>query len=81
MSVDDPETLLREALDSIAGTVVPSRTPTPERAGSAGGGSSCWVLAVLIVAVADAVGLWALNFLGEPDVPPRHGGFDVVVPP
>ncbi|MET8571656.1 hypothetical protein [Streptomyces sp. NPDC004783] len=86
MSVDDPETRLRDTLDSLASTVVPS-PDTYARAREE------WqrrdrrrrlvmlVLAVLIVAVADVVGLWALNSLSEPDPAPRHERIDVVVQP
>lgn len=86
MSVDDPEARLRETLDSLASTVVPS-PDTYTRARSE------WqrrdrrrrlvmlVLAVLIVAVADVIGLWALNSFAEPDRAPRHERIDVIVQP
>ncbi|MFF2650172.1 hypothetical protein [Streptomyces sp. NPDC058045] len=86
MSVDDPETRLRETLDSLASTVAPS----PDAYARA---RKEWqrrdrrrrlimlVLAVLVVAVADLVGLWALNSLSEPHPAPRHERIDVIVQP
>ncbi|MFD4761336.1 hypothetical protein ACFWOJ_21410 [Streptomyces sp. NPDC058439] len=86
MSVDDPETRLRNTLDSLASTVVPS----PDAYAKA---RSEWqrrdrrrrlimlVLALVIVAVADVVGLWALHSFAEPDRPPRHERIDVIVQP
>ncbi|MFF8841369.1 hypothetical protein ACF08N_01345 [Streptomyces sp. NPDC015127] len=86
MSVDDPEARLRDTLDSLASTVVPS----PDAYARA---RSEWqrrdrrrrlvmlVLAVLIVAVADLVGLWALHSFAEPERPPRQERIDVIVQP
>jgi hypothetical protein len=39
------------------------------------------VLAVLIVAVADLVGLWALHSFAAPDRPPGQERIDVIVQP
>ncbi|MEU6658305.1 hypothetical protein [Streptomyces sp. NPDC046821] len=86
MSVDDPEARLRDTLDSLASTVVPS----PDAYAKA---RSEWqrrdrrrrlvmlVLAVVIVAVADLAGLWALHSLAEPARAPRHERIDVIVQP
>ncbi|WP_254395500.1 hypothetical protein [Streptomyces sp. AC512_CC834] len=86
MSVEDPEARLRETLDSLASTVVPS----PDAYARA---RRQWqrrdrrrrllmlVLALLIVAVADIVGLWALNSLSEPAPAPLQERIDVVVQP
>jgi hypothetical protein len=86
MSVDDPETRLRDTLDSLAQAV----SPSPDAYAKA---RSEWqrrdrrrrlvmlVLAVVTVAVADVVGLWALHSLAEPERPPRHERIDVIVQP
>ncbi|MFP1628976.1 hypothetical protein ACLB9X_28255 [Streptomyces sp. 5K101] len=86
MSVDDPEARLRDTLDSLASTVVPS----PDAYARA---RSEWqrrdrrrrlvmlVLAVLVVAVADVVGLWALHSFAAPDRPPGQERIDVIVQP
>ncbi|MFF4828968.1 hypothetical protein ACFY20_39710 [Streptomyces sp. NPDC001312] len=86
MSVDDPEARLRDTLDSLASTVVPSpnayaRARTEWQRRDRRRRSVMLVLAVLIVAVADVVGLWALNSLAEPDRTPRHERIDVIVQP
>ncbi|MGW0998889.1 hypothetical protein [Streptomyces sp. NPDC002520] len=86
MNGHDPEARLRDTLNSLASTVVPS----PDAYARA---RSQWqrrdrrrrlvtlVLAVLIVAVADAVGLWALRSLAGPDRAPCHERIDVIVQP
>ncbi|MFD4975606.1 hypothetical protein [Streptomyces sp. NPDC056820] len=86
MSVDDPEARLRDTLDSLASTVVPSsdayaRARSEWQRRDRRRRSVMLVLAVLIVAVADVVGLWALNSLAEPDRTPRHERIDVIVQP
>ncbi|MEV0600543.1 hypothetical protein AB0I82_14780 [Streptomyces sp. NPDC050315] len=87
MTLDDPEARLRDTLESLASTVVPSPETTYTKARSE------WqrrdrrrrlvmlVIAVLIVAAADVVGLWALHSLAEPDRPPRKERIDVIVQP
>ncbi|WP_245766962.1 hypothetical protein [Streptomyces colonosanans] len=86
MSVDDPEARLRDTLDSLASTVVPSpdayaRARTEWQRRDRRRRLVMLALAVLIVAVADVVGLWALHSLAEPDRTPRHERIDVIVQP
>ncbi|MFF2650113.1 hypothetical protein [Streptomyces sp. NPDC058045] len=84
--MDDPETRLRDTLDSLASTVVPSpdtyaRARTEWQRRDRRRRLVMLVLAVLIVAAADVVGLWALNSRTEPDRPPGKEQIDVVVQP
>lgn len=77
---------LRETLDSLATTVVPSADAYAKA-------RSEWqrrdrrrrltmlVLTLLIVAVADIVGLWALNSFAEPGPPPDRERIEVVIQP
>lgn len=88
MTLDDPESRLRDTLESLASTVVPS----PQAYARA---RSEWqrrdrrrrlvmlVIAILVVAVADVVGLWALHSFAEPepDHAPRNDRIDVIVQP
>ena len=87
MSVDDDhETRLRETLDSLATTVVAS----PDAYAKA---RSEWqrrdrrrrfvmlVLTLLIVAVADVIGLWALNSFADPGPPPEGNPVEIVIQP
>lgn len=86
MSLDDPETQLRDTLDSLASTVVPSpdayvRARKEWQRRDRRRRLVMLLLAVLIVAVADVVGLWVLNSLSDPDPAPRHERIDVIVQP
>lgn len=85
MTVHDPEEHLRETLDALATSVVAS----PEAYANA---RSEWqrrerrrrlamlVLALLTVAVADIVGLWALNSLFVPPPVDEHR-VEIVIQP
>ncbi|MEV6106156.1 hypothetical protein AB0M28_15765 [Streptomyces sp. NPDC051940] len=86
MSVDDPENLLRDTLDSLASTTNPSpdayvRARAEWQRRDRRRRLVMLALAVLIVVVADIVGLWALHSFAEPDAPPRKDRIDVVVQP
>jgi hypothetical protein len=86
MSVEDTETRLRDTLDSLASTTKPSpdayvRARAEWQRRDRRRRLITLVLAVLIVVVADVVGLWALHSFAEPDAPPRQDRIDVIVQP
>lgn len=86
MSVDDHETRLRETLDSLATTVETS----PDAYAKA---HSEWqrrdrrrrlvmlVLTLVILAVADIIGLWALNSLTDRAPSPDGSPIEIVIQP